>query len=88
MKNINWKVRLKNPQTVMAIVAGLLLLAQQIANLFGIEVEEAVGEQVLTIVETVLGILVLIGVIQDPTTQGLSDSKQALNYSKPKKEEK
>ncbi|HFU9652545.1 TPA: phage holin, partial [Streptococcus agalactiae] len=30
-------------------------------------------------------LLVLLGVVTDPTTEGLSDSEQALNYHEPKK---
>ena len=35
--------------------------------------------------DSLLVILVSGGIIADPTTQGLSDSKQALNYKKPRK---
>lgn len=81
---INWKVRFKNPQTVLALAAGLLLLIEQILNLFGVQLEAAFGEQVMTIVETVLGIMVILGIVQDPTTRGISDSNQAMSYERPK----
>lgn len=35
-------------------------------------------------VDAIMLILLAGGVVADPTTQGLSDSKQALNYDKPK----
>ncbi|EKO8584568.1 phage holin, partial [Staphylococcus pseudintermedius] len=41
-------------------------------------------EQLTDALNSILGILVLMGVIQDPTTQGVSDSHQALNYEEPR----
>ena len=35
---------------------------------------------------TVFGILALIGIVNDPTTSGMSDSKQAMTYEAPKKD--
>lgn len=80
---INWKVRFKNPQVVMAMTAAVLLLAEQILSLFGIQLEAAIGQQVTAIVQTILGILVLMGVVQDPTHEGFEDSPRALRYRTP-----
>ena len=33
---------------------------------------------------TIFAILALLGVVNDPTTQGVGDSRQALDYDKPK----
>lgn len=38
------------------------------------------------IIIAVLNVLAAIGVIIDPTTAGMSDSSQAMNYEKPKEE--
>ena len=84
MKNINWKVRLKNPHTIMALTAGLLLLAEQVMMVLGYELAPGLSEQIKEIVRTVLSLLALLGVVGDPTTQGLKDSKQALTYERPK----
>ncbi|RUL56448.1 phage holin [Lysinibacillus antri] len=80
---INWKVRLQSKTFLVAAFSLLLLLVQQVANLFGIDTT-IYNERVTDIFNTVLAILVLIGVVHDPTTTGLSDSEQALGYHKPR----
>lgn len=41
---------------------------------------------VMQVAEGILMILGMVGVIADPTTNGLSDSKQAMTYTSPKKD--
>lgn len=85
---INWKVRIKNKVFWVAIIPAVLLLAQQICALFGVELEVAwLSDQLIGIVGTVFTVLALVGVVADPTTQGVSDSKQALTYEAPKAKE-
>ena len=71
----------------MALFALVLLLAQQVAQAFGYALPEAVGEQATAIFNTILAILVLVGVVVDPTTGGTNDSVQALKYDKLKKDD-
>lgn len=73
---INWKLRFKNKATLAAIVATALLLVQQL----GFKLPDNIND----VANTALTLLVLIGVVSDPTTSGLSDSEQALEYDKPK----
>lgn len=73
---INWKLRFKNKATLTAIAATIILLAQQL----GLKLPENIAE----VVNTALTLLVLLGVVSDPTTQGLSDSDNALTYTEPK----
>lgn len=88
---INWKVRFKNPlfwaQIVVAIFVPILTYA-------GLTAQDITSWAILLdlIVDAVSNPYVLIMVavsvyntIPDPTTNGLSDSKQALTYSQPKK---
>ena len=82
---INWKVRLKNKAFWMAIIPAVLLLVQQLCSLFGIELNMAgVSEQLTAIVGTVFAVLSLVGIVNDPTTSGLSDSERAMTYQEPK----
>ncbi|MEK9196895.1 phage holin [Ureibacillus sp. 179-F W5.1 NHS] len=81
---INWKVRLQSKTFLVSAFALVLLLVQQVADLFGYGLSAAVSEQATAIFNTVLSILVLIGIVQDPTTSGLGDSEQALGYNKPR----
>lgn len=82
---INWTVRIKNKAFWVAIIPAVLLLAQQVCAMFGIELNIAgVSNQLVSIVGTVFGILTLIGIVNDPTVATLSDSKQAMAYTEPK----
>ncbi|MGQ7595117.1 phage holin [Streptococcus suis] len=80
MHKINWKLRYKNKATLTAILATLLLLIQQLGF--------KLPDNVTDVVNTVLTLLVLTGVITDPTTAGIEDSVQALTYSVPKDDSK
>lgn len=82
---INWTVRFKNKAFWVAIIPALLLLAQQIASVFGFTLDlTTLQEQALGIVGTVFTLLALFGVVNDPTTSGTSDSDQAMTYTEPK----
>lgn len=84
---INWKVRLKNKVFWITIIPMILLLVQQILGLFGVYFEiEGLTDSLVAIVSTLFSILAIIGIIADPTTDGLSDSNQAMTYEVPKKD--
>lgn len=83
---INWKVRLQHKQFWVSLIALLLVLANQIAGIFNVDIT-VYNDQITSISETVLSILGLLGIIVDPTTNGVSDSSQALTYVKPKKDD-
>lgn len=85
---LNWKVRLKNPYFWLGLIAVIMtaigaepetftswsILWEQIKNFAG---------NPFLIGCTVVAV---IGYVNDPTTAGLGDSRQALLYKKPKKE--
>lgn len=73
---LNWKLRFKNKATLAAIAATVILLAQQL----GFKLPDNVSD----VVNTGLTLLVLLGVVSDPTTQGIGDSEQAMTYTEPK----
>ena len=75
---INWKVRFKNKVTLIALIGAFFLMFQQ----FGLDIPKNIQDGVNTFVY----ILVLMGVVNDPTTTGLTDSKQALEYENPKED--
>ena len=68
---INWKVRIKNKVFWLALIPAVLLLVQTL---------EA---RLLDLVNAVFAVLAILGIITDPTTDGLSDSKRALSYESP-----
>ncbi|MFI3546853.1 phage holin [Mammaliicoccus sciuri] len=79
---INWKVRIKQKSFWIAIISAILLFVQQVSGVFDYDIT-VYTDQITNIVNSVLGVLVLLGVIQDPTTKGLSDSEQAQQYNEP-----
>ena len=82
---INWKLRFQNKTTLLAICLGIVSLVYQIMKVAG--VTYSVSEQaVIDIVGMVVNVLVLLGVVVDPTTEGISDSKLAMTYDKPKED--
>lgn len=85
---INWKVRLKNKAFWLAIIPAVLVLAQVVAAAFGYSLDAgAVGDKLLAVVNALFVVLAILGVVADPTTAGLSDSRQALTYEAPKQKE-
>lgn len=84
MNKINWSVRLKNKNFWLAIVPALALLFQAFANIFGIKLEfgETI-DKILVFINVLFAFLVLIGIVNDPTTVGLGDSTRALGYEEP-----
>ena len=82
---INWKVRIKNKVFWLALVPAVLLLVQVVAAVFGIDLNlDALGDKLLAVVNALFAVLTILGVVTDPTTAGVSDSKQAMEYDKPK----
>lgn len=80
---INWKVRLKKKTFWVAIISAILLFVQQVSAAFNYDIT-VYTNQITNIINSLLGVLVLLGVIQDPTTSGLNDSVQAQQYNEPK----
>lgn len=82
---INWTVRLKNKTFWLSLIPAVLLLVQVVAAVFGINLDMGdLGNKLLAVVNAVFAVLVILGVVNDPTTAGMSDSAQAMNYTKPK----
>ncbi|AZF92059.1 holin [Streptococcus phage CHPC1156] len=72
---INFKLRLQNKATLVALISAAFLMLQQ----FGLNVPHNIQDAVNTFVS----ILVILGIVTDPTTKGIGDSERALNYVKP-----
>lgn len=81
---INWKVRLKNKAFWLAMIPAVLLLVQTVAALFGFTLNLGdIGDKLLAVVNAVFALLSILGVVVDPTTQGVSDSQRAMEYNEP-----
>ncbi len=84
---INWKVRLVNKNFWLQAIPALLLLIQVVLNVFGVTLDFGdIGNKLLAVVNAVFAFLTILGVVNDPTTDGLGDSKRALTYQEPYKD--
>lgn len=84
---INWLVRFKNKSFWISFIPAMLLLVQVVAALFGFELELGdIGDRLLAVVNALFAVLALLGVVTDPTTAGVSDSTQAMSYTKPRED--
>lgn len=84
---INFKARVKNKAFWISFIPAVLLLVQVVAAVFGFTIDLGdLGEKLLAVVNALFAVLALLGVVVDPTTDGITDSKQALTYDSPKKD--
>lgn len=82
---INITARIKNKTFWLTLIPAVLLLVQVCAAPFGYQWDFGVlNEQLAAIVNALFAVLAILGVVNDPTTAGISDSKQAMTYDKPK----
>lgn len=85
---MNWKIRFKNKTFWLAIIPAIALVAQAVAAVFGytIDLTTMVGK-LQAVVNAVFALLVILGIVIDPTTSGVGDSERAMGYTKPWKDE-
>ena len=82
---INWTVRIKNKNFWLALIPALALFAQAVAAVFGFTIDlSEMGARLLEVVNTLFAVLVILGIVNDPTTAGMNDSELAMTYEKPK----
>lgn len=82
---INWKLRLQNKATLTAIVLSIIGLVYQVLGLFDI-IPPISQNEVINIAGMIINLLVLLGIVVDPTTSGIDDSERAMGYEEPYKE--
>ena len=82
MNKINWKVRFKNPVWLTSFFGLIIGFVFNMLALFDVY-PSFTQSQVTQIVTQVLEFLGLIGVLVDPTTVGIGDSKRAMTYTEP-----
>ena len=83
--NINWKIRFQNKTFLTGLISLVVVFIYDLLQLLGVApvVTQSV---VMQVAEGILTILGMVGVIADPTTAGLADSKQAMTYTSPKQD--
>lgn len=84
MNKINWKVRVLNKTFWLTLVPALALLLQTFLAVFNVRLE--LGETIdklLVFINALFAVLMIVGIVNDPTTAGLTDSSRALDYHEP-----
>ena len=83
--NINWKIRFQNKTFLTGLISLVVVFIYDLLQL--LEIAPAVTQSaVMQVAEGILTILGMVGVIADPTTAGVADSKQAMTYDVPKQD--
>lgn len=76
---INLKARLKNKTFVISAITLIVAFVYQILALF--EIVPSISEdEIVNVCTMAVNILAFLGVLVDPTTEGINDSKRALTY--------
>lgn len=82
---INWRVRIRNKAFWLAIIPAMIVLIQAIGAPFGFRWDFGVlTDQLKNIVEAAFCVLAILGIVNDPTTEGFDDSTLAMTYEVPK----
>lgn len=71
---MDWESRIKSKSFWVTLIPAALLLVQAVAAVFGYHLElGALGDNLLAMVNALFAVLAIIGVVNDPTTSGISD---------------
>ncbi len=79
---VNWKVRFKNKVWLTSFFAMLLTFVYTILGKFNV-FPAVTQNEIVEIFNMLLSLLVMLGLVVDPTTDGIGDSERALGYDKP-----
>lgn len=83
---INWILRLQNKSTLLSLLGILIVAIYQGSKILGLDIPVD-QKLVLDFCENIITVLCIVGIVVDPTTEGISDSKQALTYTRPKQDQ-
>ena len=84
---INWIVRIKNKAFWLAIIPAVLLLIQAVAAVVGYQLDFGdISDKLIAVVNAVFVVLSILGIVTDPTTDGVGDSTRAMTYTTPNKD--
>ena len=81
---INWKVRINNKLWWCEVIPAIALVIQAVAAVFGYQLDfSTLVGKILAVVDAVFALLVILGIVVDPTTAGVADSARAMTYVEP-----
>ena len=78
MKNLNLKIRLKNKTFIITMMTTIIAFVYQMLAQFEV-VPKITQDQTIQVLMIVVNILAGLGILVDPTTDGLKDSERVLN---------
>lgn len=75
---MDWKTRIKNKAFWIALIPAVIILIQVVGNIFGLDLSNLTGlsQQLIDVVNAVFVVLSILGVVIDPTTEGIKDNKE------------
>ena len=76
---LNLKVRLKNRAFWLTVIPALITLVYTVLGAFGV-VPAISKDALMNVVAVIISALTTLGVLVDPTTNGIGDSARALTY--------
>lgn len=81
---INWKVRLRNQQFWVSVIPAMALVIKAVAAVFGwtLDFTKLIGK-LIALTDTVFALLVILGIVVDPATAGVENSKRVMGYGEP-----
>lgn len=83
---INWNVRMKNKSFWIGMIPAVAIVVRNILAESGIDIELTDLQQGIALgLDIGFGILAMLGIVIDPTTEGVGDSRLAQTYTEPKK---
>lgn len=76
---INWKARFKNKVFIVSLVTLIISVLYKVLAFFDV-VPNVTESEVLEVFSYLVDVLSFVGVIVDPTTDGINDSDRAMLY--------
>lgn len=80
--NINWKLRLQNKATLTTLSVAVITAVYGVLAALGIT-PSVTQEQATNLVFSVIAVACALGIVVDPTTAGVNDSEDAMEYDAP-----
>lgn len=77
MKNLNLKIRLKNKTFIITMMTTIIAFVYQMLAQFEI-VPKITQDQTIQVLMLIVNILAGLGILVDPTTDGIKDSEKVL----------
>ncbi|WZP35575.1 holin [Enterococcus phage vB_Efs30_KEN14] len=75
---MDWKTRIRSKAFWVTLVPALVVLAQMVGNIFGLDMSKLTGlsEQLIGVINALFVVLSILGIAVDPTTKGIKDNKE------------